>query len=174
MKVVGIAGGALLVLGIASYFLFFASPQTSSPQTSPPQTSPPQAPPPQAPIEPVPQKPEVEQPPPPAPSPKVEDGTSSQEEKSFPLAVKAAEKTWIRIKLNGHPEREMILNSGETLSFRGTDRIDLLVGNAGGLEITFKEQVFEKFGKSGEVITLVFTSKGVEVKRRGRPEPPPD
>ena len=169
MKVVGIAGAVLLVLGIASYFLFFASPQTP-----PPQTPPPQAPPPQAPIEPVPQKTEVEQPPPPAPTPKVEGGASSQEEKFFPLTVKAVEKTWIRIKLNGHPEREMILNAGETVSFRAMDRIDLLVGNAGGLEITFKEKGFEKFGKSGEVVNLNFTSKGVEVKRRGRAEPPPD
>jgi hypothetical protein len=32
-------------------------------------------------------------------------------------------------------------------------------------------EILKKFGKSGEVLTLIFTSNGVEVKRPEKPNP---
>jgi hypothetical protein len=49
-----------------------------------------------------------------------------------------------------------------------------LVGNAGGLDIIFKGKSLERFGKSGEVVDLVFTPQGVETQRLEKPNPKPE
>ena len=73
--------------------------------------------------------------------------------------------------MDGEPERDMILQPGENTESKATNRISLLVGNAGGLDLIFNGKHLEKFGKSGEVVTLTFTPQGVDVKRREQPKP---
>jgi cytoskeleton protein RodZ len=80
------------------------------------------------------------------------------------------EKTWIRIQINGQPEHEMTLKPGETVSPQGLKRINLVVGNAGGLDIIFQGKPLERFGKSGDVVNLIFTPQGVEAKRFEKPK----
>jgi hypothetical protein len=46
------------------------------------------------------------------------------------------------------------------------------MGNAGGLDIIFRGKSLERFGKSREVVTLIFTPEGVEVKRPEKPIAP--
>jgi len=94
-------------------------------------------------------------------SPKMESIPPTKE-RFFSLKLITIEKTWIRIKVNGEMEREMMLKPGDTLSYQAKDKIHLLIGNAGGIDLIFNERSLEKFGKSGEVVTLVFTSEGVE------------
>jgi hypothetical protein len=59
----------------------------------------------------------------------------------------------------------MTLRPGEATSHQALKHIHLLVGNAGGLDIIFKGKSLERFGKSGEVVNLIFTPQGVEAKR---------
>jgi NAD(P)H-hydrate repair Nnr-like enzyme with NAD(P)H-hydrate dehydratase domain len=68
----------------------------------------------------------------------------------------------------------MTLKPGESTSHRALKRIHLLVGNAGGLDIIFKGKSLEKFGKSGEVVNLIFTPQGVEAQRLEKPRPKPE
>jgi cytoskeletal protein RodZ len=145
-----IVGGVLVVIVIASYLLYSSRPS----------------------IQPVPVKPTVEEPPPAPPSPNIAGTTTLPEEKAFSLQLKAVEKTWVRIQVNGQPEHEMTLKSGEATSHRALKRIDLMVGNAGGLDLIFNGRPLERFGKSGEVVHLIFTSQGAEVKRPEKPKPP--
>ncbi len=93
----------------------------------------------------------------------------AKEQKPLSLQLKAVEKTWLAVQLDNQPEREMMLQPGETLSFQATDRIQLYVGNAGGLDLVFNGKNQERFGKSGEVVTLTFTPQGVDVKRYEKP-----
>ena len=88
------------------------------------------------------------------------------------LQLKAAERTWIRFQIDDQTEKEAMLQTGETLNLRDAKRVYLLVGNAGGLDLAVNEKKLERFGKSGEVVTLTFTPEGVEVKRREKPEAP--
>ena len=90
--------------------------------------------------------------------------TTHPQEGLFSLELKAVEETWIRIQINGQPEKEMTLKPGETTSHQASDRIQLLIGNAGGLNLIFKGKALEKIGKSGEVVTLIFTPQGFETK----------
>jgi hypothetical protein len=68
----------------------------------------------------------------------------------------------------------MTLKPGETTSHQALKRIHLMVGNAGGLDIIFNGKPLERFGKSGEVVDLIFTPQGVEAKRLERPKPKPE
>ena len=92
---------------------------------------------------------------------------SVPEEKTvLSLQLKAAERTWVSLQVDSQPEKEITLQPGEGISYRAMKQIQLIVGNAGGLDIIFNERRLERFGKSGEVFTLIFTPQGVEAKRR--------
>ena len=87
------------------------------------------------------------------------------EGKAFSLELKAIEETWVQIQVNGQSQTEALFKPGEGSSYQATNRIELMIGNAGGLDMVFNGRLMERFGKSGEVITLVFTPQGVERKR---------
>lgn len=87
------------------------------------------------------------------------------EGKPFSLELKAIEETWVQIQVNGQSQTEALFKPGEGSSYQATNRIELLIGNAGGLDMVFNGRMMERFGKSGEVVTLVFTPQGVERKR---------
>jgi transcriptional regulator with XRE-family HTH domain len=145
-------GGIIVVSLFASYFLFL---HPSKP-----------------PIESISVKPKVEET---LPSPpQIAGTTSTPEEQPFSLQLKAVEETWVRIQINGQPENEMTLKPGESTSHRALNRIHLLVGYAGGLDIIFKGKSLERFGKSGEVVNLIFTPQGVEEQRLEKPKPKPE
>jgi len=113
-----------------------------------------------------------------APSPPLAATTSIRDEKtvtSLPekglsLKLKAIEETWVSLQVDDQPGKGMTLKSGETHSAHAKNRIRMVVGNAGGLDLTLDGKPLGKFGKSGEVVTLVFTFAGVEVKRPERPD----
>jgi cytoskeleton protein RodZ len=110
-------------------------------------------------------KPKTEEPLPSPPPPQTAGTTSVPEKEPLSLQLKAVEKTWMRIQVDGQPEQEMILKPGEGGSHLGAKQIRLLVGNAGGLDLVFNGRPLERFGKSGEVVTLTFTLQGVEANR---------
>jgi len=95
----------------------------------------------------------------------VKEVSPGVEGKPFSLDLKALEETWIQIKVNSQLPTEALFKVGERGSYRANDRIELLIGNAGGLDIIFNGKLLERFGRSGEVVKLVFTSQGVERKR---------
>lgn len=148
IKYLWIMGGVIVVSLSVSYFFFL---HPSKP-----------------PIESISVKPKAEEPVPAAPQ--IAGTTSTPEEQPFSLQLRAVEKTWVRIQINGQPEHEMTLKPGETASHQGLKRIHLVVGNAGGLDIVFQGKPLERFGKSGEVVNLTFTPQGVEAKRFEKPK----
>lgn len=98
--------------------------------------------------------------------------TSVSEKKPLSLQLKAVEETWVNLEVDSQSGREMTLKPGEGISIQGSNRIRMILGNAGGLDLTLNGKRLEKFGKSGEVLTLTFTSNGVEVKRPEKPNAP--
>jgi hypothetical protein len=155
-RLVWVIGGIVGIGLISAYLLFL---HRSSPRGS------------------VPVKPPVEAFPHPVPSSPVSVATTPVEEKPFSIQVKAVEETWVRLRIDGEPEREMILKPGEAVTHQGMKRMELLVGNAGGIELVHEGNARERFGKSGEVVTLIVTPEGVVAKKHERPRtqesPPP-
>ena len=147
-----VLGGFILVGLIVSYLLFLRPSET--------------------PVESIPEKPKVEEILPSPVLPQIAATISTPEEQPFNVQLKALEETWVRVEIDGQPDREMTLKPGETSSHRALTQVRLVVGNAGGIDIIFRGKTLEKFGKPGEVLTLVFTPEGVEVKRPEKPKPP--
>ncbi len=157
--------GGIVVIGLLSTYLLFL--RRSAPRVS------------------LPAKPPVEAVPASAPSPPVAAATVPVhvpakvpvEEKTFSIQMKAIEETWLRFRIDGAEEKDMILKPGDVVSQEVIKRMELLVGNAGGLEIAYKGNVLKRFGKSGEVVALVATPEGVVPQKRTRQEtqqnPPP-
>ena len=141
-------GGTIAVCLMTLFFIFYLSkpPVVSIPPPSPP-------PPPSS----------SSSPPPPAPQPTGK--TSVPEEKPFSLQLKAVEVTWVSIQVDDQPGKEILFKPKEESFQQGLKQIRLIVGNAGGLDLIFNGSPLERFGKSGEVVTLIFTPKGVEVIR---------
>lgn len=121
----------------------------------------------QPPIVPLPPKPEAKKTVPEPPSPSVsEKSPVLEEKKGISLGVKAVERTWVAIQIDDQPVREATFQPGESFTYRAAKRIELLLGNAGGLDMTFNERPLEKFGQSGQVVTVIFTPQGAETTHR--------
>ena len=106
------------------------------------------------------------------PSPPVTATTSVSEKRDFSLQFKTVEETWVSLQVDNQSGKEMIFKPGEGISIKASNRICVILGNAGGLDVIFNGKSLEKFGKAGEVLTLIFTSQGVEVKRPEKTKPP--
>lgn len=118
------------------------------------------------------EKPVVEVRKPLTPSSPVPATTSAQGKKALSLQIKAAEKTWVSLQVDDQPEREMTFKPGEGSSVQASNRIRMKLGNAGGLDLILNGRPLGKFGKSGEVVGLVITSQGVEVKASEKTKSP--
>jgi len=108
---------------------------------------------------------------PPALSRPVTATPSVPEKKPFSIQLKAVEETWVSIQVDDQSKKEMTFKPGEGTSVQASNRIRIIIGNAGGLQLIFNGKQLEKFGKSGEVVTLIFTPQGVEVKRHEKSKP---
>lgn len=107
-----------------------------------------------------------------APSVPVTATTSVQEKKSIVLQLKAIEETWLSLQTDDQPGKDMILKPGEGMSVQASGRILMKLGNAGGLDLVLNGKPLGKPGRSGEVLTLIVTPQGVEVKRSEKVSPP--
>jgi cytoskeletal protein RodZ len=67
------------------------------------------------------------------------------------LKVRAKEKTWITIMVDGRQEPDVTLAANEERTWTAKDRFVLWTGNAGGIEVTFNGEVQPPLGQSGEV-----------------------
>jgi cytoskeleton protein RodZ len=98
--------------------------------------------------------------------------TSVQEKKSIVLQLKAIEETWLSLQTDDQPGKDMILKPGEGMTVQASGRILMKLGNAGGLDLVLNGKPLGKSGRSGEVLTLIVTPQGMEVKRSEKATPP--
>ncbi len=71
------------------------------------------------------------------------------------LKIKALEKVWLRIQIDDRPAIDALLKPEETGTWRAGNRIEVLLGNAGGSEVSFDGVPQGPLGVSGEVVRLV-------------------
>jgi cytoskeleton protein RodZ len=92
----------------------------------------------------------------------------SKRSSGIELRLRALEDTWLRVRVDQEPAREILLRQGETISKRGERNIEMTVGNAGGLEIFYNGRNLRKLGGSGEVVYLSIDPETVKTQRLGR------
>lgn len=72
----------------------------------------------------------------------------------FTLKAEVTERTWMRISVDGGAPREYIFPPGREPEWQAREGFDLLIGNAGGLELELNGKRIGPFGASGQVVRL--------------------
>lgn len=86
------------------------------------------------------------------------DGHSAGRQEPLVLDVEAIELTWLMVQADGQAADEVLLRPGDEVSWKATDRLSVIVGNAGGVRMSLNGEPQPMLGKSGQVVRdLVFT-----------------
>jgi len=70
------------------------------------------------------------------------------------LKANVGESTWLRISVDDQDPKEYILHPGSYPEWRAKEGFELLVGNAGGIELEFNGEKIMNLGDPGQVIRL--------------------
>ncbi len=93
--------------------------------------------------------------PPPLPAPSAEKESPSPPSLSKDnLIITAKMKTWVGLKVGGKLRKQILLSPGKRFSTRVDQPVELLIGNAGGIEITYNGKEIKNIGKPGQVVRL--------------------
>lgn len=68
------------------------------------------------------------------------------------LSMQAKTAVWVRIAVDGHPPKEMILKPDETREWSAQEGFTLSLGNAGGVTLNLDGQELPPPGKPGQVV----------------------
>jgi transcriptional regulator with XRE-family HTH domain len=74
------------------------------------------------------------------------------------LVIKASERTWIQIQEGSSPPFEVILYAGDSYTRASSRQLSIVIGNAGGVQVTFDGKGVGEVGKAGEVLKLKLPS----------------
>ena len=81
------------------------------------------------------------------------------------LKLNALEEAWIQIQIDQKPPTEILLKPGQSISRQGESKIDIKIGNAGGVKLTLNGKDLGPLGESGNVVHLSITPEEVKVGR---------
>lgn len=71
------------------------------------------------------------------------------------LQIEATEACWMSADIDSK-KRDLYLRPGETATFRFEDSLEVKLGNAGGVDLTFDGQAYPLDADSGDVVSLSF------------------
>jgi cytoskeletal protein RodZ len=84
----------------------------------------------------------------------VKKDTPAKPLKKLVLHLTAIDDTWIKVIVDNKDSREYSLTSGEKMEMAASEGFNLLIGNAGGLELEFNGKPIKISGKAGEVVNI--------------------
>ena len=97
--------------------------------------------------------PEIEQEP--VPSESGPAPQSSPGDTKHALQIEANEACWMSASIDAK-QRDLYLRPGESVTFRFEQALEIKLGNAGGVKLTFDGQAYPLDADSGEVLSLTF------------------
>jgi cytoskeletal protein RodZ len=97
--------------------------------------------------------------PPPSPTPSGDNSAVAQAPRGkVTVAVKATDKSWVQVTTNtGQELFQGLLQRGQQKTFTDKSRLKLVIGNAGGVELTVNGSVIGAPGRRGQVARVQFT-----------------
>jgi len=78
---------------------------------------------------------------------------------SLSLAMKLTDASWMRVDVDGKTQFVGIVPKGATRQWQAQKKLQVRVGNAGAVILTYNDQVIGPAGKPGQAITRVFEPK---------------
>ncbi|WP_027370741.1 helix-turn-helix domain-containing protein [Desulfovermiculus halophilus] len=82
-------------------------------------------------------------------------GSTSAAETGHALQIQATEACWMSATIDSK-KRDLYLRPGESVTFRFDNSLDLKLGNAGGVQLTFDGEAYPLDATSGDVLSLSF------------------
>ena len=86
--------------------------------------------------------------------PNTQKDTAPKTADKFILNLTAIDDTWIKVIIDNKEPREYNLISGEKLELEASAGFNLLIGNAGGLELKLNGEPVTISGKAGEIVNI--------------------
>ncbi len=98
-------------------------------------------------------------------TPPPHEGLQEEEKKPLPsqehtLVIEASERTWIEVREGTSPPFDVILYSGERYTRTSPYPFELLIGNAGGVTVTFDGRGVGFLGEAGQVVKITLPPGG--------------
>lgn len=85
----------------------------------------------------------------------VQSATSqSQVVENHILQIRATQKTWVKVIVDGGNAKRYNLNKDDHLVLQAKDSFSLLIGDARGVDLTINDKIYKMAGKKGQVITV--------------------
>jgi len=72
----------------------------------------------------------------------------------FTLTANVKKRTWIAIYVDDQPVKEYLFQPGETFTWKADQGFDILVGNAGGIDLILNGKEIGPLGKEGKVVRV--------------------
>lgn len=94
-------------------------------------------------------------------------------EESHTLSVAATDVAWIKIRIDSGEPFEVYLRPGESVSWKAKELFSLIVGNAGGVSLSYDGRKMPVLGKAGEVVSFKVQKGGAIQVNQGAPRPKP-
>ncbi len=70
------------------------------------------------------------------------------------VRIEITEECWMSVDSDGRPSIRRVLKAGETQSFEASRKINLIMGNAGGVRLQINGKPAKLLGKTGEVVKV--------------------
>ena len=81
------------------------------------------------------------------------------------------EDCWTEVKVDGNVVLSETVKKGSNLNWKGNNQIDITVGNAGAIDITFNNQPVGKLGDIGAVVTKSFVTPNAQNQQPATAQP---
>lgn len=85
---------------------------------------------------------------------KLKNETAAGQKKKYSLDIKATDKVWLQIVIDGSEKKEMTLNVGDRIVYGANESFNILVGNAAGVDLKYNDRNFGALGEKGQVVRL--------------------
>ena len=91
--------------------------------------------------------------------------SSAKQAVALQVGLQVIDTVWVRATKDGRLAWEYTLRAGQKKLITAQESIALIVGNAGGVELTLNGQAVPPIGERGQVRRVVFTPSGMSITR---------
>lgn len=88
--------------------------------------------------------------------------TNSNAPKTIDLKIKVTKKSWVSITADGKLVLKDTLEAGTEKSVKASEKVEMVLGNAGGVEVSYNGKPVENLSKGQDVRKITFTPSGYE------------
>ncbi len=84
---------------------------------------------------------------------------SAKKDEKILLVVRAKQRCWLQVKVDGKIVFQSVLDRGAAETWQAKEKIELWLGNAGGVELELNGRVLEKIGRPGQMLKNVLVTR---------------